>query len=230
LWSKAGSWCASNLTDGEVPRYVLESLVRRNGEKAAAELVRVGLWETTAEGFRFRSWDEYQPTKETVESRRRKNADKVAEWRGRNRACDQACNQVTGGDVTAPVTPPPSRPVPYSSLRSESLAPDTRLLVRQHFARWFEKAKATLWPTNQAKPDDVRAVAEWVDQMAAREKLAPEAVIERVMRHFAADDFAQKAGSPWAHFAKNYANYWQQGASKSANGNNTAIGRGRMAY
>jgi hypothetical protein len=231
LWVKAGSWAASNLTNGEVPTYVLETLVKRNGEKAAAELVRVGLWETTAEGFKFRSWDEYQPTKEAVESRRRKNTEKVATWRERNRVGDQACNQVTADVATTPVTLPPSRPVPLSSLRSDSVGPDTRLLVRQHFGRWYEQAKATLWPTNQAKADDVRAVAEWVDQMAEREAIAPEAVIERVMRHFAADDFAQKAGSPWAHFAKNYANYWQKVAPKpAANSSNAAIGRGRMVY
>lgn len=112
LWLKAGSWCASNLTDGAVPSYVLDSLVRRNGAKAAAELVRVGLWETTADGFRFRSWSEYQPSKSDVESKREKTARKVADWRDKKRASERACNQVTRADVTAPVTLPPTRPDP----------------------------------------------------------------------------------------------------------------------
>ncbi len=116
LWLKAGSWCASNLTDGAVPSYVLDSLVRRNGTKAAAELVRVGLWEATEDGFRFRSWSEYQPSKSDVESKREKTARKVADWREKKRASDKVCNPVTPVDVTASVTLPPTRPDPSRSL------------------------------------------------------------------------------------------------------------------
>lgn len=231
LWVKAGSWCASNLTNGAVPTYVLSSLVRKNAEKAAAELVRVGLWEATASGFQFRKWNEYQPTKETVEARRRKNANKVAAWRGRNQVGDPQCNQVTSEDVTEQVTPPPSRPVPYSSLRSEGAAPETRALVRQAFARWFEQSKAALWPISQAKTDEVDAIAAWVDGMAEREKCSREAVIERVMRHFAADGFVKTATKPWAVFAKSYADYWNPVRSqeaKRAPSSNAAIGRGRI--
>jgi hypothetical protein len=231
LWVKAGSWCASNLTDGAVPTYVLNTLVRRNAEKAAAELVRVGLWETADDGFRFRSWDEYQPTKDAVESRRRKNAEKVATWRDRNRAGDPPCNQVTGDGVTAPVTLPPSRPVPISSLRSESVAPDTRQMVRFAFGEWYLAKNAVPWPIAQSKPEEVRAIADWIDQVAASENLEQTAVLERVMRNFSASEFVQSADKPWAVFAKSFADYWNAPKPKivaQKPGSNAAIGRGRI--
>ncbi len=108
LWTKAGSWSMSKLTDGEVPAYVVETLVRKNAIKAADELVRVGLWEKTDEGYRFRSWDEYQPSKEKVVTDRKKNADKIADWRAKNPKPKR--NQVTPSEVT-----PPPYPYPYPS-------------------------------------------------------------------------------------------------------------------
>lgn len=76
VWVLAGSWCADNLMDGFVPAEVLP----RWGTKAdAAALVKAGLWhpeERDGEpGWVFHNWSEFQPTKASVEERRRQKAE-----------------------------------------------------------------------------------------------------------------------------------------------------------
>lgn len=68
LWALAGAWCADYLTDGSVRR----GQIRRLGgsESEAEELVSSGLWIATDEGYAFRDWHDYQPTREAVEAER----------------------------------------------------------------------------------------------------------------------------------------------------------------
>ena len=120
LWTLAGAWAARHLTDGYVSAGRVERIGVRNPIKAAAELVRVGLWDATDDGYQFRNWCEYQPTRAKVEAERGKTADRVRRFRTANDAPttdavtreshrdDEPCNGVT----SALVTPPPSRPVP----------------------------------------------------------------------------------------------------------------------
>jgi hypothetical protein len=70
VWAKAGSWCNAGLTDGRIPRYVVEGLLRKNALKAAAELVRVGLWHETGDGWVFHQWDHHQFTAEERKAKR----------------------------------------------------------------------------------------------------------------------------------------------------------------
>lgn len=120
LWTLAGAWAARHLTDGYVSAGRVERIGVKNPIKAAAELVRVGLWDATDDGYQFRNWNEYQPTRAKVEAERGKTADRVRRFRTANdttpadvvtsgqRRDDEPCN-----GVTYPlVTPPPSRPVP----------------------------------------------------------------------------------------------------------------------
>lgn len=67
-WTLAGAWCAQYLTDGHItPR----QLAKAGGDQShAAELVGAGLWHETEAGWQFANWSEYQPTKESVESKR----------------------------------------------------------------------------------------------------------------------------------------------------------------
>lgn len=64
LWIRAGSWCAQQLTDGQLDARFL-SLFGGTPD-IADELVDLGLWERTATGFQFHDWLEYQPSKEQV--------------------------------------------------------------------------------------------------------------------------------------------------------------------
>ncbi|WP_228002171.1 hypothetical protein [Nocardia australiensis] len=67
LWTRAGAWCASTLTDGFVPKAIARSL----GTSAQARaLVRAGLWTEENDGYRFHEWEQRQRTKAEVESKR----------------------------------------------------------------------------------------------------------------------------------------------------------------
>lgn len=87
LWTKAGSWSADQLTDGEVPKAALRLV---NGKpKAADALCDVGLWTPSVKGWEFHDWTEYQPTREQVEAKREQTAERVRRWRSRRRGDDE---------------------------------------------------------------------------------------------------------------------------------------------
>ena len=66
LWTLAGAWCADYLTDGEIRTGQLRRL--GGTEDEAAQLVEAGLWIPTEDGYRFKDWHDYQPTRESVEA------------------------------------------------------------------------------------------------------------------------------------------------------------------
>lgn len=101
LWVRAGAWCAQQLADGRLPRAAV-ALVGGTPE-LADELVAVGLWDRTDDGYAFHDWDDYQPSKSDVIDRRAKTAERVR----RHREKVAVGNAVTNADVTLP----PTRPV-----------------------------------------------------------------------------------------------------------------------
>jgi hypothetical protein len=80
----AMSWSADNLTDGFIPKRVL---TRWGTTGDAARLVSAGLWEAAViggePGWQFHDWCDYQPTRATVDERRKRNAEKLAAWRAK---------------------------------------------------------------------------------------------------------------------------------------------------
>lgn len=72
LWTSAGSWCASHLQDGFVPRHALALFGAR--ARDATELVRVGLWDEVDGGWMFHDWLDLQPSREDVLALRRSGA------------------------------------------------------------------------------------------------------------------------------------------------------------
>jgi len=92
LWTRAGSWCSQQLTDGHVPADMVPVL----GTVAQARrLVRAGLWEEVEGGYQFHGWTENgrNPTREKVLEARRKAAEK----RAKNRAAKYTETQVSDG-------------------------------------------------------------------------------------------------------------------------------------
>jgi hypothetical protein len=77
LWVLAGTWSAKELTDGYVPRYVVNE-VAASTEAIAKHLVSVGLWDVCSDrdGFMFVGWAKYQFTKEQVCARRAEEAER----------------------------------------------------------------------------------------------------------------------------------------------------------
>ncbi|MFF3029124.1 hypothetical protein [Microbacterium sp. NPDC057944] len=119
LWLRAGSWSAGHLTDGRVPVSMLRMFRARR--RSAEELVAAGLWSIVGEtpversshagdAFVFTSWDEYQPSKAQVESKREATRNRVNAWR--ERQGNGVSNESPGEDRNAP--PDPTRPDPTS--------------------------------------------------------------------------------------------------------------------
>lgn len=140
VWTLAGSWCASYLTDGEIG---LKSIQRLGGsEEQAMELVYAGLWVEPAPGlYQFKDWADYQPLKASVEAEREAARERMKRVRGASKGVNskpevlrvvpdvvqpnvQPNNQGTLLEVRpTPSLPVPSQPIPSSSRRS----PETKL-------------------------------------------------------------------------------------------------------
>lgn len=140
LWTLAGSWSARNLTDG----HVTPARVRKFGgtPDEVTELVTAGLWIEDGNGWRFKSWDEYQPTKESVEKERaaarkrmqdlrskKKNTAPTSESVPANNAEPAANEQRSDGGCSAtPTLPSPTQPIPSKESttkgRKRRLPPD----------------------------------------------------------------------------------------------------------
>lgn len=130
LWVLAGSWCADYLTDGWIPAYAAKRL-SPNAEALADELVRAGLWSVDERdgeaGWLFHGWDEYQPSRESVQQRRKSDAERRARWRVKSasrsesrRDAPRESQRASRGESQEAsrcesVLPDPTRPVPDTS-------------------------------------------------------------------------------------------------------------------
>ncbi|WP_438028963.1 hypothetical protein [Sorangium sp. So ce233] len=123
LWVRALGYCNKHETDGLIVRGALRQLSRaKKPEAVAAELVRVGLWETTERGWLVHDYHVYQPrsgraqaTKEQLSAAGKKAA--AARWGKRveppGSACDPHADRIaiaSGGDATS--MPPIPIPIP----------------------------------------------------------------------------------------------------------------------
>lgn len=89
LYVRSIAWCARNLTDGVIPRQDFGSCSAglRQGSRARLALVRVGLWEELADGWRIppETWARYQRTRAQVEEDRKATAERMRQLRQRKR-------------------------------------------------------------------------------------------------------------------------------------------------
>lgn len=102
LWVLAGSWSAANLTDGEIPAYVIPQLGAH--PRIAQVLVDAGLWHFVDGSFTFHAWSEdgRQPSRRETEARRKAWREKRAAQRARSE------RSMSEGDTreTPPERPP----------------------------------------------------------------------------------------------------------------------------
>lgn len=105
LWTRAGSWCSQQLTDGHVPDAIVAVL---GTPKQADRLVAAGLWARVPNGYQFHEWGEdgRNPSRESVLAKRRREADK----KRRQRSDSPRVSEEPQVDHPGPQGSPPGSP------------------------------------------------------------------------------------------------------------------------
>lgn len=196
LWVHAGSWASDQLTDGHIPDYIIAEWAPPSS--AIKWLVEVGLWDPAHDGFEFRNWAEYQPSKADVDALRDANRARQKAFRDRlkhkkqlEHAENEGMSHVTNALVTQPrnsgVIPPrpdPTRPDHIKDFLSEPPArPDVEELC---------SLLADLVETNGSKrPTITKAWRDAARLMLDRDGREPEKV-RNLLRWSQADGFWRK--------------------------------------
>lgn len=129
LWTRAGAYCAGQLTDGEVKRSTLRMIGAEHD--AVVELVLAGLWDESPTGWVFHDWAEYQPTREEVlkeraaaAERKRRSRESRRTSQGESRRDSYGTDAVIhGGSHSSPTRPDPTRPLSTSDEVERALSP-----------------------------------------------------------------------------------------------------------
>lgn len=80
LWTRAGAWSQSTLTEGFVPTGIARQL-GTTGE--AKKLTTTGLWVAKDNGYEFHQWDQRQQTRVQIEASREKARERQRRLRER---------------------------------------------------------------------------------------------------------------------------------------------------
>ena len=142
LWTVAGSWCADQLTDGNVPDYMIAEWGAPPAGPPA--LVDAGLWERTQDGYLFYNWHEYQPSKQDVDAERAASRERMKDLRAKRKR-GKPLEQAEVGDVfgrTVPNrsenvrNPDPTRPdpTPLEEAKASSISENA---IRNDFTDWY---------------------------------------------------------------------------------------------
>jgi hypothetical protein len=180
VWVAGLCYAQEHLTDGQIPRGALVALRVPAPKQAVGDLVRVRLWEATADGWQIHDYATWNRTRADVETKRARDRDRMRESRtSRPRVAHESPasrarvaheSPASRGDVASPPphTPPPThthtreRDKDLSSPRDERRA---GAWLENFPARYFA-ARQVAYPQNlrrdypnavqlaQAVPDD----------------------------------------------------------------------------
>jgi hypothetical protein len=176
IWTLAGSWCAKQLTDGWISAAKVRRLGIADADAAANELVRVGLWFVEDDGYRFKDWDVYQPTREKILAERERKAKNQRDSRASRSVTDETVTtelpaHVTGdsvGDATGdepvshhgPTRPDPTKENILSSSTLDLLPFEPTTAKRDEVAEVFDHWRSVMGhPRAELDPKRRKAIA-----------------------------------------------------------------------
>jgi hypothetical protein len=250
LWTMAGSWSALHLTDGRVSAAQICRLVPYQPTQAASDLIRVGLWEGVGDGFQFRDWADYQPTKEEVEAKRAGGAARTRKSRRRASVGNTVTDGATDVSDTRQTRPPvPSRP-PLSK-ESVTHAPERGATPEPNQALAGIPADRFLASVSVAPGVPVNTIAQWFSKHrfdaghgkwtwirrgygadfdvltkianALAGEAEPETAFADACRGFWADESAKAKGYPISFLAADVGRYAARGAATGGAAGDAAI-------
>lgn len=159
LWVTAGSYCASNETDGRLSAATIAPLGGR--PRDADRLVECGLWERVEGGYQFHDWADYQPTKAQVRAERDATKERQRKWREarQSRRDNTVSNAVTNTSRHTVSNAAPTRPDPTNTPLppNHTPPPDDKNSLPANAGGDFDEFW-TLYPKRQGKD---RARAAW---------------------------------------------------------------------
>jgi hypothetical protein len=124
LWLRAGTWCASQMSDGVIPRHVVVALStgEANAEALASRLLEAKLWDRfdeSSNSYIFHDWLDYQPSASEARERRKKRAEagrkgglKSGLTRRNGIEANASANAEANAEANGKQNRTPSRPVP----------------------------------------------------------------------------------------------------------------------
>ena len=188
LWTLTGTYAARHLSNGVITDLRVRKFGGTNDDVTA--LLTAGLWDTCDEGYQFRNWTEYQPTRESVEAEREKNRKRAQKWREKKRDPAVTSDNVTERNaVTTPherVTNDaragaPTRPDPSISTAEEAPPREDVEALCKRLADRIESNGVKRPTITKAWKDDARKLID-LDGYTRPD-------IERVIDWCQADDF-----------------------------------------
>jgi len=156
LWTVAGSWAADQVTDGNVPDYMIPEW--GGTENLVQQLVAAGLWTPSFDGHGFSNWSEYQPMKADIEAGREKNAAKLRKWRESNHGTNHDVTGLQGGyEPVSNPAPDPTRPDPTLTTSNEVVKERAAKRGSRLSPDWLPSAESVEKARKQAPSIDHKA-------------------------------------------------------------------------
>lgn len=83
LHVRAITYCCKHLTDGRVTKHAVESLVpvQRDRDEQVGALLEAGLWYDDGDAYAIHDFQDYQPTRDEVAEKRRKDRERKRQER-----------------------------------------------------------------------------------------------------------------------------------------------------
>lgn len=187
LWVRSISWCNRYLTDGEVPR---RQVLRLGGSLALADaLVDAKLFEKTATGYAVHDFLAFNDSRADILERRRKEAERKAEWRRRKDEQKRPTGTTNGTPSTDGANVPPSVP---PSVPTGQERPSRRLSQRDSRARDVARIPTRPDPT---RPTDSRDTTPQPPARGGRRTRARDLGPMRSPTRY--DDLLERDDEPW---------------------------------
>lgn len=172
LWVRAGSWSMHQLSDGFIPKGVVQAL---GGDwDDAVALIQAGLWHEAEGGYQFHDWAEYQPTREQVLAERAAATERKRASRARSQGESHRDTPGThAGSHSPPSRPVPTRPDPVTHLSESTHVSSESRDSSDEERRREELVRTTLREGFKIDPD---RLIEHIRQRAGREVTAGQAM------------------------------------------------------
>lgn len=135
LWTTCGAWTMKELTDGLVPREIVDEL--GGTQSQVNDLLSAKLWIEVEDGYRFHDWHDYQPTAKDI----KQNRDDVKKKRSIAGAKGAEKRWSENGKKNSKTILPSSKTQKIDDLPSFSESEESTMET-QNMAKWQSDGKA----------------------------------------------------------------------------------------